>query len=77
MKFFNVRRFIADCGGVRQVASELGKTRTAPYRLIAKRQMSTRQIEQLLAFHPEIDVNTYFEDENANSDEARPEDCAI
>lgn len=77
MKRFNVKRFIADCGGVRVVAEKLEKTRTAPYRMINKRLMNTQQIERLLDHHPDINLHAYFEDADASSDdngsnEARP-----
>ena len=76
MKTFNAKRFIADCGGVRRVSEDLGKTRTAPYRMIATGLMNTRQFEVLLSRNPDIDLNHYFEEANDKPNETRPEASA-
>ena len=63
---FNAKQFIHDCGGVRVVAEALGKHRTAPYRMMKTRHMTTWQLEILKNQNPDIDLNQYFEDDNDN-----------
>lgn len=73
VRTFNAKKLIADCGGVRRVALILGKTRTAPYRMMASGLMNTRQFEKLLSHNPELNLNHYFEEPNDIANEARPE----
>lgn len=72
MRNFNAKKFIADCGGVRRVAEVLGKTRTAPYRMITTGLMNTRQFERLLTDNPNLNLNHYFEEQDDQPIEARP-----
>lgn len=58
---FNARQLITDCGGVAQVAQDLGKSRTAPYRMMATGYMGTPILAKLLEHHPDINLNKYFE----------------
>jgi hypothetical protein len=74
---FNAKKLIDDCGGIRRVATILGKTRTAPYRMIATGLMNTRQFEKLLASNPDLNLNHYFEEANDSADQARPETNAV
>jgi len=58
---FNVRRLVDDCGGVREVAKIMGKTRTAPYRMMRTGYMGTNVLAKLLEAKPTININDYFE----------------
>ena len=61
---FNAKQLIDDCGGVRAVAEALGKHRTAPYRMMKTRHMTTWQLEILKYQNPDINLDDYFEDRN-------------
>lgn len=65
---FNAAKLIDDCGGVCSVAVALGKTRTAPYRMIRTGYMSTHTLAQLLHEYPHLNLNEYFEAEADNAD---------
>jgi hypothetical protein len=64
---FNAERLIDDCGGVCVVAAALGKTRTAPYRMIRTGYMSTHTLAELKNKFPNLNINEYFE---ADTDDA-------
>jgi len=57
---FNAKKLIDDCGGVRAVAEQLGKARTAPYRMIRTRFMTTHQLETLMQNNPTINLTTNY-----------------
>lgn len=59
---FNARRLVEDCGGIREIARQLGKSRTEPYRWIRSGYMHTRQFEMIKAVYPDLDLNHYFDD---------------
>ena len=61
---FNAKQLIDDCGGVRAVAEALGKHRTAPYRMMKTRHMTTWQLEILKYQNPDINLDDYFEETN-------------
>ena len=61
MLTFNAKRLVADCGGVRAVADTLGKTRTAPYRMMRTGYVGTNTLAELLTRNPHLNLNDYFE----------------
>jgi len=61
---FNAKKFISDCGGVNEVARQLGKSRTAPYRMMSTRYMTTWHFETLKNSNPTLNIDDYFESEN-------------
>lgn len=61
---FNAKKLIEDFGGVRKVAEVLGKSRTAPYRMMQTRYMTTWHFEQLKQADPSINLDNYFKDNN-------------
>ena len=61
---FNAKKLIDDCGGVREVAELLGKPRTAPYRMMSTRYMTTWHFEELKKANPSLNIDHYFEDNN-------------
>ena len=61
---FNAKKLIDDCGGVREVAELLGKPRTAPYRMMSTRYMTTWHFEELKKANPSLNIDDYFEDNN-------------
>lgn len=61
---FNVKRLVDDCGGVREVARIMGKTRTAPYRMMRTNYMGTNVLAKILETNPSLNLNEYFEGEN-------------
>lgn len=71
---FNAKGLIDDCGGVRVVAEALGKHRTAPYRMMKTRHMTTWQLEVLKHRYPNLDLNKYFE---ANDDDRDTEGSPV
>lgn len=58
---FNVKRLVQDCGGVRAVAEIMGKTRTAPYRMMRTNYMGTNVLAKVLEANPSLNLNDYFE----------------
>ena len=64
---FNAKRLVADCGGVREVAKILGKTRTAPYRMMRTGYVGTNVLGKILEQRPEINLNDYFEMEDVRT----------
>jgi thymidylate synthase ThyX len=62
MAKFDAKKLIDDCGGPRAVAEQLGKARTAPYRMIRTRFMNTHQLEKLIENNPNLNLNHYFEE---------------
>lgn len=66
---FNATRLVEDCGGVHKVAEALGKTRTAPYRIMRTSYMSTPNLCQLLDRYPNLNLMDYFE--NGHTDETK------
>jgi hypothetical protein len=63
---FNAARLVEDCGGVTAVALTLGKTRTAPYRMLKTGYMGTPALAKLLAKYPDLNLNNYFEEVTTN-----------
>ena len=61
---FNVKRLVDDCGGVREVAKIMGKTRTAPYRMMRTNYMGTNVLAKILETNQSLNLNEYFEGEN-------------
>lgn len=61
---FNVKRLVNDCGGVREVAKIMGKTRTAPYRMMRTGYMGTNVLAKILEANPTLNINDYFETKN-------------
>ena len=57
---FNAVKFIDDCGGVSEVASVMGKHRTAPYRIIRSGYIGSPLLCKLLERNPHLDLNDYF-----------------
>ena len=53
MMTFNAKKLVADCGGVREVAKILGKTRTAPYRMMRTGYMGTNVLAKLVEHNPD------------------------
>lgn len=49
-------------GGASAVAALLGTPRTAPYRWIRHRYISSRMLEELKWHHPNLNFDDYFED---------------
>ena len=68
---FNAKKFIEDFGGVRKVAEVLGKSRTAPYRMMQTRYMTTWHFEQLKQADPSINLDNYFKDNNNDDKKGR------
>ncbi len=66
---FNAARLVEDCGGVREIARKIGKSRTEPYRWMRTGYMHTRQFEMIKAVFPHLDLNQYFE--NPYQDDSR------
>lgn len=66
---FNATRLVEDCGGVHKVAEALGKTRTAPYRMMRTGYMSSPTLGQLLEVFPYLNLNDYFESEDGHTQE--------
>ena len=58
---FNVRRLVDDCGGVREVAKIMGKSRTSPYRSMRTNYMGTNVLAKVLEVNPSLNLNEYFE----------------
>lgn len=69
---FNAKKFINDCGGVNEVANLLGKSRTAPYRMMSTRYMTTWHFEQIISNKPSIKIDDYFECESENIKNEKP-----
>jgi len=67
-QIFNVARLVADMGGASAVASMLGTPRTAPYRWIRHRYVSSRMLEALKWHNPQLKIDDYFEEINDNDD---------
>ena len=61
---FNAKRFIKDIGGVKVVAEALNKPRTAPYRMINTRYMTSWHFEKLKDVNPDVCIDDYFEDDH-------------
>ena len=68
---FNAKKLIEDFGGVRKVAEVLGKSRTAPYRMMQTRYMTTWHFEQLKQADPSINLDNYFKDNNNDDKKGR------
>lgn len=68
---FNAKKFINDCGGVNEVASRLSKSRTAPYRMMTTRYMTTWHFETLLDANPSVNINDYFEQDKTDEPNGR------
>ena len=68
---FNAKKLIEDFGGVRKVAEVLGKYRTAPYRMMQTRYMTTWHFEQLKKAQPSINLDNYFEDKHNDDKKGR------
>lgn len=66
---FNASKLVDDCGGVHKVAEALGKTRTAPYRMMRTGYMGTPALGQLLEVFPNINLNDYFENDDGHTQE--------
>jgi len=67
---FNVARLVKDMGGASAVANLLGTPRTAPYRWIRHRYVSSRMLEALKWHHPDLKIDEYFEDyDNDDNDD--------
>ena len=60
---FNSKKFIEDAGGVRKIAEVLRKPRTAPYRMINTRYMTSWHFEKIKEVNPDICIDDYFEDD--------------
>ena len=65
------KKLIEDFGGVRKVAEVLGKSRTAPYRMMQTRYMTTWHFEQLKKAQPSINLDNYFEDKHNDDKKGR------
>lgn len=63
---FNARKFIEDCGGPNQIAHVLGKPRTAPYRMMNTRYMTTIHFEKLKDASNNLKIDDYFEQDGKN-----------
>lgn len=64
---FQAHKLVSDLGGVREIASSLGVPRTAPYRWMANRAISSRVLARLKDAYPDLDLNQYFQpDEGAD-----------
>ena len=57
----NVARLVKDCGGAAAVAEICGVWRTAPYSWIKRRYISSRIVERLKAYDPNLDIDGYFD----------------
>jgi|TARA_R100001086_G_C11761117_1_gene238153 predicted DNA-binding transcriptional regulator AlpA len=68
---FNAKKFIQDCGGVKEVSKLLGKTRTAPYRMISTGYMTTWHFEKIKIKKPNIKIDDYFESELKDGNKKR------
>tara|TARA_B100000745_G_C19951203_1_gene321115 strand:+ start:240 stop:512 length:273 start_codon:yes stop_codon:yes gene_type:complete len=67
---FNAKKFINDCGGPNQIAHMLEKSRTAPYRMMNTRYMTTLHFEQLKNASIHLKIDDYFE-QDGNNDEPK------
>jgi len=63
---FNAVRLVEDCGGVREFAASMGKTRTAPYRMMRTGYTGTNTLALVLEKYPHLNINDYFEDTHDN-----------
>ena len=69
---FNAKRFISDCGGPNEVEKLLGKPRTAPYRMMNTRYMTTRHFEEIKnAVKGPLNIDDYFEQDDNNDGSKR------
>jgi menaquinone-dependent protoporphyrinogen IX oxidase len=57
---FDIKRFIDDAGGAREVAKMTGKMRTRPYRWIEQGHMNTILIAAIKQARPDLKVDDYF-----------------
>tara|TARA_B100000131_G_scaffold120007_1_gene117003 strand:+ start:4726 stop:5019 length:294 start_codon:yes stop_codon:yes gene_type:complete len=62
-KRLNISRLIEDLGGVSSVAKLAGVVRTAPYGWVNRHYLSSPVLEKIKSAHPELDLNSYFENE--------------
>ena len=64
---FNATKLVEDCGGVHKVAEALGKTRTAPYRIMRTGYIATPVLCKLLDSYPNLNLNDYFENDDGHT----------
>lgn len=65
----NISALISDLGGATEVAKMIGVVRTAPYGWVRRRYVSSQVLERIKEQHPEIDLDTYFEEVPNDQDE--------
>ena len=63
----DIERLIEDLGGPAVVAAEIGVPRTAPYRWITGRYLSSRVMEKLVTAWPALRIDDYFEAKGGKS----------
>jgi len=64
---FNAVRLVDDCGGVREFARSMGKTRTSPYRMMRTGYAGTNTLAKVLELHPHLNLNDYFETDDGHT----------
>ncbi|MAS48215.1 MAG: hypothetical protein CL557_12510 [Alphaproteobacteria bacterium] len=67
-KKLNIARLVEDLGGASTVANMAEVVRTAPYGWINRNFMSSIVLEKILTRKPELDLDTYFEEEENDQD---------
>lgn len=67
-KKLNIARLVEDLGGASTVAHMAEVVRTAPYGWINRNFMSSIVLEKILTSKPELDLDTYFEEEENDQD---------
>lgn len=67
-KKLNISRLVDDLGGASVVAHMAEVVRTAPYGWINRNFMSSIVLEKILTSRPELDLDTYFEEEENEQD---------
>jgi hypothetical protein len=68
-KIFNVARLVADMGGAATISALIGTPRTAPYRWIRHRYISSRMLEALKFHYPHLNFDDYFEEDYGNDEQ--------
>tara|TARA_R110002020_G_scaffold304079_1_gene519848 strand:- start:36 stop:308 length:273 start_codon:yes stop_codon:yes gene_type:complete len=60
---FDVARLVRDFGGAASVAKICSVWRTAPYAWIKRRYISSRNLEKLKNYEPDLELDGYFNDD--------------